>query len=134
MVKYVYDQTFEILLVKFWDFLAILTKFISKFEFVGMNINTDSKRAFYALSNGILKYICLWPNFWDIFGQSLAKNGHLTIFFLKTTRLGFDIKTDSKRTLNALSNGIYKFVFLHPDFFENLVKVDQKLVSLTIGC
>ena len=54
MVKYVYDQTFEILLVKFWDFLAILTKFISKFEFVGMNIKTDSKRAFYALSNGIL--------------------------------------------------------------------------------
>ena len=59
MVKYVYDHTFEILLVKFWDFLAILTKFISKFEFVGMNINTDSKRAFYALSSGILKYICL---------------------------------------------------------------------------
>ena len=67
---------------------------------------------------------------WSKFGGKWAFDD----FFLKTTRLGFDIKTDSKRTLNALSNGIYKFVFLHPDFFENLVKVDQKLVSLTIGC
>ena len=74
--------------------------------------------------------------YYQIFEISLVKLrdflGNLTIVILKSTRLGFDFKTDSKRILNALSNGIYKMVFLRPDFLETLVKVDQKLVSLTI--
>ena len=51
----------------------------------------------------------------------IKKLASLTIFILKTTHLGFDIKTDSKRALIALSNGIYKLVFLRPDFFKTLV-------------
>ena len=57
---------------------------------------------------------------------------NLTIVILKSTRLGFDFKTNSKKTLNALSNGIYKMVFRRPDFWETFVKVYKKLVSLPI--
>ncbi len=71
--------------------------------------------------------IKILSNIWSNLGTFIC---NLTIVILKFTRLGFDFKTNSQRTFNALSNGIYKMVFLRPDFWETFVKVDKKLPIL----
>ena len=113
------------MLVKVWQKWAFLQVFILKSTRLGFDFKTDTKRVLNALSNRIYKFVFLRPDFLENLVKVNQKLVSLTTFILKFTRLGFDIKTDSKRVLNALSNGKYKFVFLRPDFLETLVKVSK---------
>ena len=129
---YVYDQIFEISLVKLRDFWVCWRNlFLNLISWAW--ILWRILRELFTLFPIVYRNIYVYDQIFEI---SLVKLrdflGNLTIIILKSTRLGIDFKTNSKRTLNAFSNGIYKMVFLRPDFWETFVKVDQKLVSLPI--
>ena len=123
---HVYYQIFEISLVKLRDFLGNLTIIILKSTRLGFDFKTNSKRTLNTLSNGIYKMVFLRPDFWETFVK-VDKLFSLPIFILNYTNLGFDIKTNSKRTLYALLDGIY---FDRP-YWSNLgVKVDQNWTNI----